>query len=140
MLMVFSKIRSAFCALALLFLLFSPVVFAADSNSKAVKADNSGVNQNDYEKGSLEKRKLTPEDQAWGSKSDVEMTRQIREELMKDKSLSIYAQNVKIITIKGIVHLRGPVHTQAEKDRIALLAKDVAGSKSVQNEIEIKGE
>ncbi len=105
--------------------------------TKKMDVDNSGINKRDVSKDG-ENRRLTPDDQSRGSKGDVELTRQIRAELMKDSSLSVYAQNIKIITLNGVVHLRGPVSTQAEKERIATMAKKLAGTEAVTNEIEVK--
>ena len=53
--------------------------------------------------------------------------------------MSMNAQNCKIITDKsGIVTLRGPVASQAEKDAIEAKAKTIAGVTSVVNELEVK--
>jgi hypothetical protein len=41
--------------------------------------------------------------------------RLIRAAIHKDKSLSTYAHNVKIITQGGKVTLKGPIHSEAEK-------------------------
>src|SRR6185295_938994 len=45
---------------------------------------------------------------------DRKITQEIRKSLMKDKSLSTYAHNVKVVTINGTVTLRGPVRSQEE--------------------------
>jgi len=53
--------------------------------------------------------------------------------------MSTNAQNCKIITDKaGIVTLRGPVNSQAEKDAIAAKAQAIAGVTKVVNELEVK--
>lgn len=80
---------------------------------------------------------LTPMDQSEGSKADIELTRKIREALTDSDSLSTSAQNVKIITLKGITTLRGPVNTIAEKRQIERVAKN-AGAKKVKNQLEVK--
>jgi hyperosmotically inducible periplasmic protein len=54
---------------------------------------------------------LTPDEQKGGTK-DIKITTTIRKALVKDKSLSIDAQNAKIITSNRIVTLRGPVKMQ----------------------------
>jgi hyperosmotically inducible periplasmic protein len=74
------------------------------------------------------------------SKSDVELTRQIRHAVVKDSSLSTMAQNVKIISANGNVTLRGPVKTEAEKDSIASKAQAIAGADRVNNELEVKNQ
>ena len=57
---------------------------------------------------------------------------------MKDDSLSMTAKNVKIITADGVVTLRGPVKTAAEKATIAKLAEANAGSAKVMDQLEVK--
>jgi len=94
------------------------------------KADNSKANARDVNKG------LTADQQGQG-KDDVEITRQIRRAIVKDDALSTYAHNVKIITTKGTVTLKGPVRSEAEKQDIEKKALTVAGEGNVTNQIEI---
>src|SRR5262245_26082598 len=68
----------------------------------------------------------TPMDQAENS-ADRTITQGIRQALVADPSLSVEAKNVKIITAKGVVTLRGPVKTQTEKSTIVQAAQQVAG-------------
>ena len=58
-------------------------------------ADNTGKNKRDRKEGE------PTADQQKNNRSDLETTRLIRRSLMKDKSLSISAHNVKIIAQKG---------------------------------------
>lgn len=96
------------------------------------KADNSGINKRDTNSAAL-----TPMDQG-GSESDRKLTQQIRQDLMKDKSLSFTAKNVKIITINGKVTLRGPVKSEAERSSIEAAARRAAGSGAqVDSQLEI---
>lgn len=83
-----------------------------------------------------EGKTLTPTDQIAGSKADVELTRQIRKAIADSDALSMSAQNVKIITLKGITTLRGPVNTMAEKMKIEELAK-TAGARTIKNQLEV---
>jgi len=76
-------------------------------------------------------------DQQKENKNDREITRQIRKALVGDKSLSTYAQNVKVITADGTVTLRGPVRSEDEKASIESKAKAVAGVNDVKNELTI---
>ena len=69
------------------------------------------------------------------SESDRKITQQIRQDLMKDKSLSFTAKNVKIITIDGKVTLRGPVKSDAERSAIEAAARRVTGNVDSQLEI-----
>jgi hyperosmotically inducible protein len=74
------------------------------------------------------------------SKSDLELTSEIRRAVVKDDSLSILAHNVKIITDNGKVVLRGPVNTEAEKAAIASKAQTIAGADKVDNQLEVKSQ
>jgi hyperosmotically inducible periplasmic protein len=78
---------------------------------------------------------LTPEDQK-ESKSDIRITTHIRKVLVKSKSLSVDAQNVKIITRNGVVTLRGPVKNAAESMKLQKIAKKTRGVKKVDNQLE----
>ena len=78
-------------------------------------------------------------DQQSSTTSDRMLTKRIRQELIADKSLSTYGHNVKIITQNGMVTLKGPVHSEEEKQTIASKAAEVAGSADkVNNQLSIK--
>jgi len=80
---------------------------------------------------------LTPEDQK-ETKKDIRITAHIRKAVVRDKSLSIDAQNAKIITRSGVVTLRGPVANETESKRLEKLAKKTRGVVKVDNQLEIK--
>ena len=103
---------------------------AADEAKK--DADNTGKNERDRDK-----KTLTPGDQS-GTPEDRKLTQSIRQAVMKEKSLTMTAQNVKIITTGGKVTLRGPVNTAEEKTKINDLAKAAAGTVPVDNQLEVK--
>ena len=77
-------------------------------------------------------------DQGKNNVSDREMTAKIRRAVVGDKTLSMYAHNVKIIVIGGAVTLKGPVHSDAEKQNIGAKAADIAGQDKVSNLLTIK--
>ncbi|MFN0131541.1 MAG: BON domain-containing protein [Phycisphaerales bacterium] len=80
----------------------------------------------------------TPMDQSESS-ADIKVTAAIRRAVMDDKSMSMNAQNCKIITDKsGLVTLRGVVNSQTEKDSIEAKAKAVEGVTRVDNQLEVK--
>ena len=81
---------------------------------------------------------LTPTGQSMAA-ADVEMTRKIRRGITSDDAMSIQARNVKIITQRGVVTLRGPVKTRGEKTTIEFLAKS-AGAVRIDNQLEVPGE
>lgn len=109
------------------------------TTEEGVAADNSGVNQRDYNANN-DKVGLTSEDQARGTDADVETTRKIREAIMSEKNLSTYAHNVKIITLNKLVTLRGPVRTNGEVAKIKDIARRFAGATNVRSELQVEPE
>ena len=107
---------------------------AMAQDSKPVAPDNSAVNVRDRDPNAM-----TAGEQST-AKSDVELTREIRRAVVKDRSLSMLAHNVKIVTANGSVTLRGPVKTEEEKAAIASKAQQIAGADKVDNQIEVKGQ
>ncbi len=93
--------------------------------------DNTGKNVRDRDDNTL-----TPGDQS-SDQGDVELTRRIRKAVVADKSLSTNAHNIKIITVNGMVTLRGPVKSEKEKTKIVAKAQKLAGAKQVENELEV---
>jgi len=93
--------------------------------------DNTGRNKADREEASR-----TPLNQS-NSSADIDITATIRRAVMDDSTLSTNAKNCKIITEKGVVTLRGPVGSQAEKDAIGAKARAAAGVTSVDNQLEV---
>ena len=94
-------------------------------------ADDTGRNTRDSDGTTLTADKQS------SSKSDVEITRQIRRAIVKDDSLSTSAHNVKIITKGGVVTLRGPVAGVKEKTVVAEEAQKVNGVTKVDNQLEV---
>jgi osmotically-inducible protein OsmY len=82
-------------------------------------------------------RGLTASDQSNDS-ADVNITRQIRKEIMANKDMSVNAQNVKIVTIAGKVTLRGKVNSEKEKEAIGKIATNIVRSENVTNELQLK--
>jgi osmotically-inducible protein OsmY len=70
--------------------------------------------------------------------SDRDLEKNIRRDVVKDKSLSTYGHNVKIISEHGQVTLRGPVHSEDEKRAIEEHARKYAGDGHVNNELTVK--
>jgi hyperosmotically inducible protein len=104
---------------------------AADKPATDVPADNTGKNERDRDTAAL-----TPLDQG-GSEGDRSITQHIRADVVKADDVSMNGKNVKIITVDGVVTLRGPVETAREKKDIAAIAKRVDGVKRIDNQLEI---
>jgi len=69
--------------------------------------------------------------------SDRETSKQIRQAIEKDKSISMYGHNVKIITENGMVTLKGPVRSEEEKRAIEAKAAEIAGPDKVADQLEV---
>jgi hyperosmotically inducible periplasmic protein len=115
---------------ATLFLSASLVAGAVQQDQQPAP-DNSKTNPGDASKGAVtaEQQKMNP--------ADRNTTKQIRSAIFKDKSLSTYAHNIKIITQDGKVTLKGPVRTEDEKAGIAAKATAVVGAENVTNQLEV---
>ncbi len=94
--------------------------------------DNTGKNTRDQKLG-----KPTAQNQS-NQKKDVDITRELRKSIMEAKGLSVDAQNIKIITQKGKVTLRGPVESESEKKMIDDLVKNCGNVASYTNQLEVK--
>ena len=95
----------------------------------ATNPDNSAKN----------KAHATTADQQSEASSDRILTQKIRKSIIADKSLSTYGHNVKIITKNGAVTLKGPVHTDEEKQNIGAKAAEAAGgADKVTNQLTVK--
>ena|ERR1700681_809080 len=70
--------------------------------------------------------------------SDRDITKQIRQALAKDDSLSTYAHNVKVITQNGQVTLKGPVRSEDEKRAVETKATAIVGNDKVTNNLDVK--
>lgn len=67
--------------------------------------------------------------------SDLDITRDIRRAIVKNKSLSVRAHNIAIITRHGKVTLKGQVDSSAEKEAVESAAASVAGPGNVTDEL-----
>lgn len=101
------------------------------TSDNSVERDNTAVNKRDQETSSK-----TPIDQD-ENKRDVQITADIRKLVVSDDAMSVNGKNVKIITSQGKVTLRGPVASEAEKQKIEQFAKDVVGEDNFVSQIEI---
>src|ERR1700730_6791199 len=95
-------------------------------------ADNTKNNQRDR----------SGETQTYGAQpntsQDVQFTAAIRRAVVMDHSLSMTAKNAKIITSNGMITLRGPVKSDAEKAKIVELARSAVGNAKIDNQLEVK--
>ena len=65
--------------------------------------------------------------------ADRQTSRQIRSAIVKDKTLSTYSHNIKIITQNGKVTLKGPVRSDEEKVEYRSQGRRDSGADNVTN-------
>ena len=126
------NLRRSLRSFGLVGLLLSGAMLVAQPQANQDAPDNSRVNQQDRAADQ------PTADQQKNNRSDREITQQIRQAIMKDKSLSSYAHNVKIITQNGQVTLKGPVRSEDEKRVVEAKAAEIAGETKVTSELDVK--
>ena len=107
-------------------LMAAPAVRQQDPQQPA--PDNTKSNQN-TNSPTADQQKMNP--------ADRDLTKKIRAALQEDKSLSLYAHNIKIISQDGKVTLKGPVRSDDEKASIEAKAVAVAGDGNVINHLKV---
>ena len=125
---------TAACAAALLLVASTAsaqqMATSASTNTTAAPT-NTGINQRDRHGATT-----TPTDQP-NDMADIRMAAAVRRAIVKDKSLSMKAHNLKLVAASGVVTLRGPVASAAEKARVARIAAAVAGVTQVDNQLDV---
>ena len=104
-----------------------------DVVAPATAADNTGVNKRDRADSEA------TADQQKNDKTDLALTAEIRRAIIKDKTLSTNAHNVKIIAQNGNVTLKGPVASKTERVTVEKVALDAMGpgKGTITNEISV---
>jgi len=116
------------------FLVSSLGLIWAQQDTSQVPADNTKINQRDRSQNE------PTADQQKANTNDRQLTQQIRRAIVKDKSLSSDAHNVKIISQNGSVTLKGPVKSAEEKQAIESKAAQIAGADKVNSELQVAGQ
>jgi hyperosmotically inducible protein len=120
-----------FAASILLIATLIAAPYALAQTPAQVPADNSKSNEID----STDRR--TTADHQSNQTADLNITAQIRKNLIADKALSVYGHNIKIVTVNGAVTLNGVVRSANEKASIESQAQQVAGANSVVSQLKI---
>ena len=107
------------------------VLWAQQDNASQAPPDNTKVNQRDRNQAE------PTADQQKENTSDRQLAAQIRRAVVKDKSLSNGAHNIKIIAQNGTVTLKGPVKSEQEKQAIEAKATEIAGTSKVSSELQV---
>jgi hyperosmotically inducible periplasmic protein len=126
------KTRKVVCTSV--FLVSSLGLIWAQQDTSQVPADNTKINQRDRSQNE------PTADQQKANTNDPQLTQQIRRAIVKDKSLSSDAHNVKIISQNGSVTLKGPVKSAEEKQAIESKAAQIAGADKVNSELQVAGQ
>jgi hyperosmotically inducible protein len=126
-----SKIGKCLSLLGATLFFSASLIAGAAQQDQQPAPDNSKANQGDASKGAMtaQQQSVNPADQ--------NITKQIRSAIYKDKSLSTYAHNIKIITQDGKVTLKGPVRSADDKASIEAKAVAVAGADNVTNHLKV---
>jgi hyperosmotically inducible protein len=117
----------------LFLLIFVPAWTQDTSGAAQAAGDNTKVNQQDRQSSA------PTADNQKNDSSDLQLTREIRLSLSKDKSLSTYAHNVKVIAQNGKVTLKGPVRSEDERAAVLAKATQIAGEANVNDEMSVVG-
>ena len=108
------------------------LLWAQQPGSTRQAPDNTQTNRRDRNQSE------PTADQQKENQSDRELAAKVRQSLVKDKSLSTYAHNVKIIAQDGTVTLKGPVRSEDEKQSVEAKAAEVAGgADKIKSELEV---
>ena len=114
-------LRSIFSATAVCGLLTIPCIAQTQPDNTAQNKDHA----------------VTAENQS-AATSDRAITHNVRKAIVADKSLSSYAHNVKVITANGAVTLKGPVHSEEEKQKVQADAASVVSPDAITNQLTVK--
>jgi len=99
------------------------------NDSVASDSNNYNNNNNNYNN--------TQGETAGEKIDDASITTQVKFALLSHKSTS--ALKTKVTTTDGVVHVTGNADTDAEKSLVTKLAQDVRGTRSVNNDMRVKG-
>jgi osmotically-inducible protein OsmY len=104
---------------------------ARPGGAQQAAPDNTKMNQGDASPSATtaDSQKMNP--------TDRELAKKIRSSILKDKSLSTYAHNIKIISQNGTVTLKGPVRSDDEKAAIDAKATAIAGAGNVTDQLTV---
>ncbi len=75
----------------------------------------------------------------WSEQVDAKLTQTLRKDLDDDQRLSLDAKNVKIITTRGQITLRGEVRSSQERTIISDHAIALVGPYHVVDELTVRG-
>jgi osmotically-inducible protein OsmY len=104
------------------------VGFSASSVPAFVQADPQAQPDNTKQNKEARSKDAMTADQQKETAADRDLAKKIRRSIASNSSLSTYAHNIKVIVRDGMVTLKGPVHTEDEKNAIGAKASQIAGA------------
>lgn len=126
------KVFALSTALMAVWLTGAGLIWGQQSDSTRQAPDNTQTDRRDRNQGE------PTADQQKENQSDRELAAKVRQALVKDKSLSTYAHNVKVIAQDGTVTLKGPVRSEDEKQAVEAKAAEAAGGvDKIKTELEV---
>ena len=101
------------------------------SETSVADANNTAINDRDDNDAAI-----TSQTQS-NDAADIELLSSIRQQIVEEDTLSSSAHNIKIMTNKGTVTLRGPVNSAMEKDKVGKLVEKITGVASIDNQLDV---
>ena len=111
-------------------ILFTMIAALSLTSCDDMKPNNTARNAD------IKNEAMTAEEQL-DNDEDRAITQDIRQALMEDEALSMNAKNIKVITVDGVVTLKGPVNSEEEKSKVEEKAKGVSGVDDIDSQIEV---
>ncbi len=105
--------------------LSSLVLVSCQSTEKPKNSSNHPVSMGEMVPGQSE------------TEGDQRISQDVRKAIIANQGLSIAAKNIVIATSDGVVHLRGRVTSEDEKQEVARIAKGVNGVRQIVNHLVI---
>jgi len=126
------KLKTVPELLSVLLFVCCAFVVAQNTAPDQSQPDNTKINQRDRS------AEAPTADQQKENASDRRVAQEIRRAIVKDKSLSTDAHNIKVIVQNGSVTLKGPVKSDDEKRTIeGKAAQVVGGTDKITDQIEV---
>ena len=126
-------------ALVFLFMALLMTTLASSRPQKHMPQISRPVERTLAEGHDFSKQKPSAFVQTTQEQSDDDLSRQLRNYLATEKSLSSYARAVRVTTRNGRISVKGSVRSESEKRTIEAKAMKIAGPSNVITKLNIKG-
>ena len=119
-------------------LAFAFTVAPISSHALARNNSNDDATVTDRASQTVEDAARSVSEAAGSTADELRVTNQIRQEIMEDDTLTSKAKNVSVSTDDGKITLEGEVISEAEKAKVANIAKRVGGNLTVENKLVVE--